>query len=232
MDIREQWEQTPYWQRVLLIIIFLLIFAFVIYNFLLSPKLEEYKSLQEEVSNLKNQNELLKNSTDAKKQEMLEKKLKEIKESLKQDQLKMKSLSNIIPPKPNLDDVLAIVSLTAKKNMVILNSFKIDKEEEIYLYYNKDTDKLEEIKPKQDNANSNDKKDKKIQIPENAIKLKKVIINTDLSGDIKGIKNFLDDISKSERFIVADNVVLKKEGSILRSTVNLVVYYLPEEQNG
>ncbi len=222
MDIREQWEQTPLWQRIFLIFIGLLFFAFVIYNFLLSPKLDEYKNLKEEILNLENQVELLKNSVDAKKQKILEKKLEEVKEAIKQDEFKIQSLSNIIPPKPDIDDVLSIVSLTARKNMTILNSFKVDKEEEIYLYYNKDTDKLEEIKPKQD-------KDKQVQIPANAIKLKKIVINTDLSGDMKSIKNFLDDISKSERFIVADNIVLKKEGNALISTINLVVYYLPEE---
>lgn len=228
MDIREQWEQTPFWQRMLLIVIGLLFFAFAVYNFLLSPKLEEYKNLNEEVSNLGNQIELLKNSVDAKKQKILEKKLEEIKEAIKQDEIKLQSLSNIIPPKPNIDDVLNIVSLTARKNMIILNFFKVDKEEEIYLYYNKDTDKLEEIKPKQYNTNN----DKKIQIPENAIKLKRIVISTDMFGDMKSTKNFLDDVSKSERFIAVDNIVLKNEGSALRSTINLLVYYLPEDKNG
>jgi Tfp pilus assembly protein PilO len=107
--------------------------------------------------------------------------------------------------------------------MLILNSFKVEKEEEVILYYNKSTNKLEVFNP----TPNKDKKEEQ-KVPENAIKLKKININANVSGSFNSIKNFLDEIAKSERFISAENVFIKKEGGLLTGVVKLAVYYMPE----
>jgi Tfp pilus assembly protein PilO len=222
-NIKEQWENTPGWQKALLLIVLtggVLYFIFII---LVSPKYNEYKALNEEIQNLENEVELLKSSVNPRIQFILEKKLQQAKIDIKNIENKLEVMKKIIPPKPNLDDILDVVSLSAKKSMLALNSFKVEKEEDIILYYNKDTDRLEVFDP----TSNKDKKEGQ-EIPENAIKLKKINITVNVSGNFNSIKNFLDEMAKSERFISTENVSIKKEGGFLNSVIKLAVYYLPE----
>jgi len=222
-NIKEQWENTPGWQKALLLIVLtggVLYFIFII---LVSPKYNEYKALNEEIQNLENEVELLKSSVNPRIQFILEKKLQQAKIDIKNIENKLEVMKKIIPPKPNLDDILDVVSLSAKKSMLALNSFKVEKEEDIILYYNKDTDRLEVFDP----TSNKDKKEGQ-EIPENAIKLKKINITVNVSGNFNSIKNFLDEMAKSERFISTENVSIKKESGFLNSVIKLAVYYLPE----
>ena len=223
-NVKEQWEKTPGWQRAFLLIALTGGILYLIFTILISPKYDEYKTLNEEVQNLEKELELLKSSVNPQIQLVLEKKLQQVKVDLKNIENKLEVMKKIIPPKPNLDDILNVISLNAKKSMLTLNSFKVEKEEDIILYYNKDTDKLEVFSPE---SNKNQEQG----IPENAIKLKKIIITVNVSGNFDSIKSFLDEIARSERFISADNVSIKKEAGILNSTVNLAVYYMPEWLN-
>jgi Tfp pilus assembly protein PilO len=222
-NIKEQWENTPGWQKVLLLIVLTGGALYLIFEILVSPKYNEYEALNKEVQNLENEVELLKSSVNPRIQLILEKKLQQVETDIKDIENKLEVMEKIIPSKPNLDDILDIVSLSAKKSMLTLNSFKIEKEEDIILYYNKDTDRLEVFNP----TPNKDKKEGQ-EIPENAIKLKKINITVNVSGNFNSIKNFLDEIAKSERFISAENVFIKKEGGFLNSVIKLAVYYLPE----
>jgi Tfp pilus assembly protein PilO len=223
VDIKEQWENTPGWQKALLLIVLTGGALYLIFEILVSPKYNEYKALNEEVQNLENEVKLLKSSINPQIQLTLEKKLQQVETDIKNTEDKLEVMEKIIPPKPNLDDILDIASLSAKKSMLTLNSFKIEKEEDIILYYNKDTDKLEVFNP----TPNKDKKEEQ-KIPENAIKLKKISITVNVSGNFNSIKNFLDEMAKSERFISVENVSIKKEGGFLNSVIKLAVYYLPE----
>jgi Tfp pilus assembly protein PilO len=225
-NIKEQWENTPGWQKALLLIVSTVGVLYLIFIILISPKYNEYKALNEEVQNLENEIGVLKSSVNPQIQLVLEKKLQQVKADLKNIENKLEVMKKIIPPNPNLDDILDVVSLSAKKSMLTLNSFKVEKEEDVILYYNKNTDRLEVFNP----MPNKDKKDKKKEqkIPENAIKLKKINITVNVSGNFNSIKSFLDEIAKSERFISTENISIKKEGELLNSVIKLAVYYLPE----
>ena len=223
VNIKEQWEKTPRWQKAFLLIALTGAVLYLIFIILISPKYDEYKTLNEEVQNLEKELELLKSSTNPQIQLILEKKLQQVKTDLKNIENKLEIMKKIIPPKANLDDILDVVSLSARKSMLTLNSFKVEKEEDVILYYNKNTDRLEVFNP----TPNKDKKEEQ-KIPENAIKLKKISITANVSGNFNSIKNFLDEIAKSERFISAENVSIKKEGGMLNGAVNLAIYYLPE----
>jgi Tfp pilus assembly protein PilO len=223
VNIKEQWEKTPRWQKAFLLIALTGAVLYLIFIILISPKYDEYKTLNEEVQNLEKELELLKSSVNPQIQFVLEKKLQQVKANLKNIENKLEVMKKIIPLKPNLDDILDVVSLSAKKSMLTLNSFKVEKEEDVILYYNKNTDRLEVFNP----TPNKDKKEEQ-KIPENAIKLKKISITANVSGNFNSIKNFLDEIAKSERFISAENVSIKKEGGMLNGVVNLAIYYLPE----
>jgi Tfp pilus assembly protein PilO len=223
VNIKEQWEKTPRWQKAFLLIALTGAVLYLIFIILISPKYDEYKTLNEDVQNLEKELELLKSSVNPQIQLVLEKKLQQVKANLKNIENKLEVMKKIIPPKPNLDDILDVVSLSAKKSMLTLNSFKVEKEEDVILYYNKNTDRLEVFNP----TPNKDKKEEQ-KIPENAIKLKKINITVNVSGNFNSIKNFLDEIAKSERFISTENVSIKKEGGFLNSVIKLAVYYLPE----
>jgi Tfp pilus assembly protein PilO len=223
VNIKEQWEKTPRWQKAFLLIALTGAFLYLIFIILISPKYDEYKTLNEEVQNLEKELELLKSSTNPQIQLILEKKLQQVKTDLKNIENKLEIMKKIIPPKANLDDILDVVSLSARKSMLTLNSFKVEKEEDVILYYNKNTDRLEVFNPTPNKGKNEEQK-----IPENAIKLKKISITVNVSGNFNSIKNFLDEIAKSERFLSAENVSIKKEGGMLNGAVNLAIYYLPE----
>jgi Tfp pilus assembly protein PilO len=223
VNIKEQWEKTPRWQKAFLLIALTGAVLYLIFIILISPKYDEYKTLNEEVQNLEKELELLKSSTNRQIQLILEKKLQQVKTDLKNIENKLEIMKKIIPSKANLDDILDVVSLSARKSMLTLNSFKVEKEEDVIIYYNKNTDRLELFNPK---PNKDIKEEQKI--PENAIKLKKISITANVSGSFNSIKNFLDEIAKSERFISAENISIKKEGGMLNGVVNLAIYYLPE----
>jgi Tfp pilus assembly protein PilO len=222
-NIKEQWENTPGWQKALLLIVLTGGVLYLIFIILVSPKYDEYKALNEEIRNLENEVEFLKSSVNPRIQLILEKKLQQAKTDIKNIEDKLEVMKKIIPPKPNLDDILDVVSLSAKKSMLTLNSFKVEKEEDVILYYNKDTDRLEVFNP----TSNKDKKEGQ-EIPENAIKLKIINIIVNVSGNFNSTKNFLDEMAKSERFISTENVSIKKEGGFLNSIIKLAVYYLPE----
>ncbi|MEZ0323900.1 MAG: hypothetical protein ABWJ98_06310 [Hydrogenothermaceae bacterium] len=228
MDIKEQWQQTPLWQRILLIVAFSFGLAYLIFILMISPKKEEYDNLNTEVENLKSELEKLKISADSKTLEKLERKINEIQNQNKQKLSKLESLSSTIPQKPELEEILNIVSASAKTSGLVLNNFKVDKEEDIYLYYDKNDNSLKTIQKTDDNKD-NKKKDQN-QIPENAIHLKKINIQSSFYGNIRGIFPFLDKIATSKRLISVESLNVKKESGNLNYTLSLSVYYSPEEK--
>jgi len=170
-NIKEQWGNIPEWQKAFLLIALAGAVLYLIFIILISPKYDEYKTLNEEVQNLEKELELLKSSVNPQIQLVLEKKLQQVKTDIKNIENKLEVMEKIIPPKSNLDDILDAVSLSAKKSMLTLNSFKVEKEEDVILYYNKNTDRLEVFNP----TPNKDKKEEQ-EIPENAIKLKKLTL--------------------------------------------------------
>ncbi|MBX0310585.1 MAG: type 4a pilus biogenesis protein PilO [Sulfurihydrogenibium sp.] len=227
-NLKEQWENTPVWQKVLLLIVLTIGVLYLIFIILVSPRYDEYKALNEEVQNLENELEVLKSSVNPQIQLVLERKLQQVKTDIKNIENKLEVMKKIIPPEANLDDILGVVSLSAKKSMLILNSFKVEKEEEVIFYYDKSTNKLEVFNPTQNKDKKDKDKKEEQKVPENAIKLKKINITANVSGNFNSIKNFLDEIAKSERFISVENVSIKKEGGLLTGVVKLAVYYMPE----
>jgi hypothetical protein len=72
-NIKEQWENTPGWQKALLLIVLTVGILYLIFIILISPKYDEYKALNEEVQNLENEIKLLKSSVNPQIQLILEK---------------------------------------------------------------------------------------------------------------------------------------------------------------
>lgn len=232
MDIKEQLEKAKEMRKnALLIALTILILCLI--SVLILHKYDEYQNLDKEVKSLENDVALLKFAASPQMQSLLEKKKKETDVDLETTKEKLETMKKIIPSKPDLDRILNIISIDAKKSMVTLNSLKPSAEESIILFYDKNTNKLETFNPQStNNQNKVQDKNKKQEqkVPENAVTFKKININVDVSGNFNSIENFLGEISKSERFISIENISIKKEGGTLRTLISLSAYYLPEQQ--
>lgn len=227
MDIKQQWEATPTWQKIFLIFTFSGALAYFIFNFFLSPKIEEYSNLEKEVQDLESKLEALKLIANPEKKSLYEKKIESLKKEMEEANRQLETLSKIIPPKPMVEDILKVITSYANLDNIVINSFKLEKEEEVFLFYDKDSNSLKTI-PKEEPKEKDNKNQQ--QIPKEAILVKKVYINTNVSGSFDQLKKFLNDISNSKRLIIVDNITVKKESfNSLNFNINFITYYIPEE---
>lgn len=221
MDIKQQWQQTPLWQRIFLLIIIALVISYFIFLIFIEPNKSKYDELKVEVNNMEAQLETLKVSANVKTLEKLEKKIKELKEENYEKERKIEKFKSSIPTEAEVDKVLSFISEKSKSSGLVVNSFKVEKEEDIQLYYD---DKEGTLKT----FNKDDKNiDKKIA--ENLINLRKIVIQVSLHGDIKSIFPLINSISSSERVIVIDKLEIKKEVNKLNYLLTFSIYYSPEE---
>lgn len=221
MDLKEQWQQAPFWQKLALVILLSGAVVFVAYTLAVEPKKQEYESLKSEVENLESQLETLKVSTDRKMVEKLNLKIKQVDRENQEKFYKIKQYSRSIPSEPEIQKVLYFISTSAKTSGMKLTNFKVEKEEDVKLYYDKNEGKLK--------AFQTDEKNKEQKEPENLVKLKKVYIQTSLTGDFKGIFRFVDLFSGYERLTNIEKIDIKREPSKLNYTISISVYYSPED---
>lgn len=229
MDIKQQWESTPQWQKIFLVLATFGAIAYLIFASFISPKLEEYSNLEQEVNNLESTLNNLKAISNVKKEEALKLKLETLKKEIDENNKKLVDLSKIIPSDPKIEDVLRSITNFALSSGLVINSFKIEKEEDVYLFYDKESDTLKTVPKKQETGNA---KESTQPIPKEALTVKKVYLSSNLSGGINQVRNFLNYLSNSERLIIVESLSIKKEVSkLLNFNVNYVIYYMPEEVN-
>ncbi|MFN4308356.1 type 4a pilus biogenesis protein PilO [Sulfurihydrogenibium azorense] len=229
MDIKQQWESTPQWQRIFLILAIFGAAAYLIFISFISQKLEEYSNLQQKVNHLESTLNTLKAIANTKKEEALKLKVRNLKKEIDENNKKLIDLSRIIPSDPKIEDVLKSITNYALNSGLIINSFKIEKEEDVYLFYDKESNTLKTISKKQEMGKN---KEPTQSIPKEALTVKKVYLSSSLSGGIDQLKNFLNYLSNSQRLIIVESLSIKKENSkLLNFNLGYVIYYMPEEVN-
>jgi Tfp pilus assembly protein PilO len=230
MEIKEQLEKIKELRKIAPTILILCL-VLCLASALIWYKYDEYRDLDREVQSLENDIALLKSAVSPQTKALLEKKIKEAEIDLKNTKEKIEIMKKIIPSKADLDEILDIISSNAEKSKVVLNSLKPSAEENITLYYNKNTNKLEVFNPQTTNNQnkSQDKNKQEQKMPKDAINFKKININVDVSGSFNSIEKFLEGISKSKRFMSIENISIKKEGEMLRALITFSTYYLPEQ---
>ncbi|MDM7274083.1 type 4a pilus biogenesis protein PilO [Sulfurihydrogenibium azorense] len=229
MDIKQQWESTPQWQRIFLILAIFGAAAYLIFISFISQKLEEYSNLQQKVNHLESTLNTLKAIANTKKEEALKLKVRNLKKEIDENNKKLIDLSRIIPSDPKIEDVLKSITNYALNSGLIINSFKIEKEEDVYLFYDKESNTLKTISKNQEMGKN---KEPTQSIPKEALTVKKVYLSSSLSGGIDQLKNFLNYLSNSQRLIIVESLSIKKENSkLLNFNLGYVIYYMPEEVN-
>jgi len=218
-DLKQQWENLPQWQKLLVIFGFSFALIYLIYILFLSEKLDEKNKLAEEVGNLSSEVETLENSIKPENKIRLQKQLQQIKKEIEELNNKLAVLEKKIPSKPETDEILDIIYKDSKQAKLTLSNFKIEKEEDVYISYNQETKKVDFFVPTDKNKNP----------PQNSIKLKKQVINTSFAtDDMSNLSKFINILSKEERFISIENMEIKKEGQGLKINLSISTYYLGE----
>lgn len=219
MDIKEQWQQTPFWQKVFFSALVSGVVSYILYISFIEPKKNEYSQLEAEVENMQAQLQTLKASANSKTLERLERRIKELEQENNQKKMMIEKYRSSIPAQPELEKVLGLISEKSKSFGLVINSFKVDKEEDVQLYYDEKEATLKTF-------NKDTKEDK---VPENIIPLKKITIQSSLNGDIKSIFPFINSISSSQRVIMIDRLEIRKELNKLGYILTFSIYYSPEE---
>lgn len=219
MDIKEQWQQTPLWQKVILLVFISGLISYLVYISLILPKKDQKEALVAEVENMRNELEIIKQSIDPALIEKLNKKIEEIRAQNEEKIKKIESFQRAIPTQPEIEEVLSFVSTSAKRSFLVINNFQVEKDEEVNLYYDRKEDKLKIFQ--QDEKN-------KTELLEDIVKLRRIVVQSSIYGDMNRLFPFLEDFSRSQRIVNIDGLEIKKEVNKLNYILTLSVYYTPE----
>lgn len=218
MDIREEWSQTSFWKKVLIVLVFGGIISYVIYVFLVESKKEELELLESEVESLRSQAKILDASTSPQILEKINRELYQIKLQNEEKISKIEAMKKSIPEKPDIDSVIRTISTVASLSKIHLANLKVEQEEETIMYYEDGVLKVFE------------QKDKDIKPPETSLKIRKINLTVSLFGDVRGFFEFLNRFSNIERIISINSVEIKKEANLLKYLLSVSVYYNPPEE--
>lgn len=252
--LKEQWEAAPLWQKALLLFSFSLVIAYGIYISLISPLEEEISNYEKEKQQLESELNIIKSLADKNKSKLLEAKLKKMEEELKLNKTKLETLQSFIPSNLELSPLFDTVIKNCENYNLKLVGLGVEKEEDVVLYYNKQSNKVEvevlskedEKKNQQNNKNNKDEKQKgkeenKDHIKE-GIKAKRVYIQSFIVGNTQNIIKFLDSFSNSDRLIIIDKVDLSVDKAGINSkqderkklgvlgNITLATYYIPQQE--
>lgn len=215
-ELKEQWQQLPIWQKILLTVLISVIVSYLLFTLIVSPAEEELKSLEQEVEKLRSEREILSRTENKSLELSINKKLEEIKSITEKNLEELKNLEKAIPPKPKIESLLAFLSSAISASNIELSSFKVEKEEDIYLQYDKASDSLKFFKPDDKN------------MPKDAVHLKKISVQVLSKGKTTGLFSLLEILSKSDRLINIEKLEIKKEATKLIYSITLSVYFSPE----
>ena len=143
--MKAQWEELEEWKKLLIVILLSLGIAYLIYMFILSPKMEELDKLKKEREQLNNELTMIKRNATEEKRRELEKKLTDIRKENAVLKAKLEEVKEKFKPRDNIQNTLVFISNVVKKNRLILDSFTVNSIDDLHLRYNPETDKIEYI---------------------------------------------------------------------------------------
>jgi len=224
-SLKAQWAELPEWQKMLVIFLFSVMILYGIYMVMIEGKLNEKKNLQDEVQSLQLQVERLKRAARPEIRKKLEEKYVTVQKEIEQLNKQLEELKDIVPPQEDIQYILSFISSSVFNSKMTLNSFKVSKTEDIFLRYNKLEDRLEILAPS---------KGKKVK---SSVNMKRIVISLDLVGEVSELLKFIRNLSKSERYLRVDKVVIerakktgkkKQASNLLQISMVVSTYYLPE----
>ena len=229
--LKEQWVELPSWQKILLILIFAAIIMYGIFFLYIQPKYMEISKVEKEVNNLEKEVTFLKKIATPENIKKLNQEYAKVKKTNQELREKLKEIKKIIPEESKINKILSFISTSAETNNITLNQFKVSKVKKVVAYYDSKNDKIvikdDKGKPKPQKSKKRKNKKAKQKEPK-GIKLNQVQMAADFNGNIPGFVKFLADVSKSERYISIDNILVKKGKNDLNIKLNLSTFYSRE----
>ncbi len=232
--LKEQWIELPSWQKILLILIFAAIIMYGIFFLSIQPKYTEISKIEKEVNSLDKEVTFLQKIATPENIKKLNQEYLSIQKENEKLKTKLKEIKKIIPEKSQINKILSFISTSASNSNITLNQFKVNKTKKVIAYYDSTNDRIiiKDEKAQQKVANKQKGKrgkKKKNQPPKpKGVKLNQIQMYADMTGDIPGFVKFLTDVSKSERYISIDNIVIKKGKNDLNIKLNLSTFYSRE----
>jgi len=124
-------------------------------------------------------------------------------------------LKNIIPEKPNINEVLYTIANNIQKTNLIMDELLIKGEEPVAIVY----DKLNKrILFKSISENN--------EIQSTKLLLKKVNIELNLRGKVKYLMRYINKLSKSKRYLKIHDARIKNTKTGIKIILNLSTYYM------
>ncbi len=230
--LKEQWIELPSWQKVLLVLILAAVIMYGIFFLYIQPKYEEIAKIEKDVTSLEKEVAFLQKVATPENIKKLNKEYTKIQEENRLLRQKLSEIKKIIPEASKINKILSFVSTSASANNITLNQFKVNKVRKVVAYYDSANDKIvitdEKKKPKAVKKQKKGKKKKTESQKPKGVKLNQVQMFADLTGDIPGFVKFLADVSKSERYISIDNILIRKGKNNLNIKLNLSTFYSRE----
>ncbi len=230
-DLKQQWADIPEWQKLVLIIAAGFFVLYGIYFMFVQPKQETITKIQKEVNILESEVNRLKKFATPENLRKLDNDIVNIQNEVAKLKEELKEIEKIIPSGTNINEVLAYVSMSAMNSKMILDSFKVYKEKHVVVSYDEKNDilKIQEPQKVKTAKKGKKKKKKKKKKHEQKLHMKQIQIEISLKGNVKNLKAFLTNLSKSKRYIAVDKLHLVKGKDNLSSKIKLNTLYLPEE---
>ncbi|MCX7739264.1 MAG: hypothetical protein N2Z80_07680 [Hydrogenothermaceae bacterium] len=232
MEFVEEFKKAPFWQKLILVSVFGIIAAYVIYVFVVEDKKKELNTLEEEVGKLKSELNTLKAVYNQGTLKNVDEKLKEIQFKNQEILKKIEDMDRVVPKKPEMDSVLHLFSKLASKHKVVISEFKVleSKDKEIILYYDGSDGKVKTLQEAEKKGKEKSQgKDSSQKLPENSIKLRTVDFNFSVTGSSNSLIGFVEEFSKMERIIHIRSIEAKRETGWLKFNVEASTYYKPED---
>lgn len=213
-ELKEQWEELETGKKVLITVFFSGIFVYIIYMFILEPKISQRDNLIQEVENLKREISYLKGYRKTNKLKKLNYQIKSIQGKISQKAKELEKYKKFIPKKPLTDNILISISKMASLAGLSLEKFSIKNKSIVYAVYKKD---LNRVVFKNNLPNGN-----------NGIRLSKITFEVNSTGSMKSLYDFVKYLSSSKRLLIVDNINISKIKGNLTFDIVFSSYYMED----
>jgi len=245
--LKAQWEELEDWKKLLIVLLISGILAYLVYFFILSEKIKEKERLQNELKQKEAEFEVIKRNASPERKTQLLQELEKEKAETEELKQKLEEVRARFKPRDDIKRTINFVTRIAKKNGVVIENINVLSTEDIYLRYNPNTDRVEQVVLGQA-ANTNKQQSRINQIKnrlvpgkknnqqqqqqeqnnfENLVHLKRFKYSVSVRGTTRGIVNMVRDIVRTRNFVNVDKISLVKEkqgGNLVKTTLQLVSY--------
>lgn len=209
MNLKEQWDSTPLWQKVLIVVLFSFLLSYGVYYTIIGPQMEEINKLESEISELKVELE----GMQLKNLKKVQNKLAELKKKNQELEGKVVEYERLVGDYPDVNKVLELVNSLAKQGITPIGFFPQEKKEVLLFYDTKDGKVyMKDAEDKKNKSKTSTGKDKDANQPENPdAKFGMLNIAVPVVADYKSLKRVVMQLNVSKSPIRLNAIYLYRK---------------------